>query len=148
MSALVVRIVQRRLVTVTHFHEAPLACSRIGVAIDVQSTGLDRETDRTIELAVQRFRFDDRGQIVQVGLPWVWREDHGIPIDPKITQFTGFAVDDVSGQATDEEMAVEILSSADIIIAHNAAFDRPFVDRRLPAIARKPWTFDGRAGLA
>jgi len=36
-------------------------------------------------------------------------------------------------------MAVEILSSADIIIAHNAAFDRPFVDRRLPAVAVKPW---------
>jgi len=64
--------VQRRLVPVTHFHEAaPQACSRIGVAIDVETTGLDRETDRIIELAVQRFRFDDRGRIVQVGLPRV-----------------------------------------------------------------------------
>lgn len=132
--------VQRRLVPVTHFHEAaPLACSRIGVAIDVETTGLDRETDRIIELAVQRFRFDDRGRIVQVGLPRVWREDPGIPIDPKITKLTGLAVDDVAGQTIDEAMAVEILSSADIIIAHNAAFDRPFVDRRLPAIADKPW---------
>lgn len=132
--------VQRRLVPVTHFHEAaPLACSRIGVAIDVETTGLDRETVRIIELAVQRFRFDDCGRIVQVGLPRVWREDPGMPIDPKITKLTGLAVDDVAGQTIDEAMAVEILSSADIIIAHNAAFDRPFVDRRLPAIADKPW---------
>lgn len=132
--------VQRRLVSVTHFHEAdPLASSRIGVAIDVETTGLDREADRIIELAIQRFRFDDRGRIVQVGLPRVWREDPGIPIDPKITKLTGLAAEDVAGQEIDDTMAVDILSSADIIVAHNAAFDRPFVDRRLPAIAGKPW---------
>jgi DNA polymerase-3 subunit epsilon len=132
--------VQRRLVPVTHFHEAdPLASSRIGVAIDVETTGLDREADRIIELAIQRFRFDDRGRIVQVGLPRVWREDPGIPIDPKITKLTGLAAEDVAGQEIDDTMAVDILSSADIIVAHNAAFDRPFVDRRLPAIAGRPW---------
>ncbi|CAM8621622.1 3'-5' exonuclease [Sphingobium cupriresistens] len=132
--------VQRRLVPVTHFHEAdPGVSSRIGVAIDVETTGLDREADRIIELAVQRFRFDDRGRIIQVGMPRVWREDPGIPIDPKITKLTGLAAEDVAGQAIDETMAVDILSSADIIVAHNAAFDRPFVDRRLPPIAGKPW---------
>ncbi|NWK94886.1 DNA polymerase III subunit epsilon [Sphingobium lactosutens] len=132
--------VQRRLVSVTHFHEAdPLASRRIGVAIDVETTGLDRETDRIIELAVQRFRFDERGRIIQVGISRVWREDPGTPIDPKITKLTGLAADDVAGQAIDEAMAVDIISSADLIVAHNAAFDRPFVDRRLPAIAGKPW---------
>ncbi|AYO78890.1 3'-5' exonuclease [Sphingobium yanoikuyae] len=132
--------VQRRLVPVTHFYEAdPRASGRIGVAIDVETTGLDRDADRIIELAVQRFRFDDRGRIIQVGLPRVWREDPGIPIDPKITKLTGLAAEDVAGQLIDDAMAVDILSSADIIVAHNAAFDRPFVDRRLPVIAGKPW---------
>ncbi|KKW93809.1 3'-5' exonuclease [Sphingobium chungbukense] len=132
--------VQRRLAPVTYFHEAdPQASSRIGVAIDVETTGLDRETDRIIELAIQRFRFDKAGRIIQVGVPRVWREDPGIPIDPKITRLTGLSADDVTGQAIDDAVAVEILSSADIIVAHNAAFDRPFVDRRLPVIAGKPW---------
>ena len=132
--------VQRRLVPVTHFHQAdPSASSRIGVVIDVETTGLDREADRIIELAVQRFRFDDRGRIIQVGMPRVWREDPGIPIDPKITKLTGLSAEDVAGQLIDDAIAVDILSSAEIIIAHNAAFDRPFVDRRLPAIAGKPW---------
>ena len=132
--------VQRRLAPVTHFHEAgPQASSRIGIAIDVETTGLDCETDRIIELAIQRFRFDEAGRIIQVGVPRVWREDPGIPIDPKITRLTGLSADDVTGQAIDDAVAVEILSSADIIVAHNAAFDRPFVDRRLPAIAGKPW---------
>jgi DNA polymerase-3 subunit epsilon len=132
--------VQRRLGPVTHFHApSPEASSRIGVAIDVETTGLDRETDRIIELAIQRFRFDEHGRIIQVGMPRVWREDPGVPIDPKITSLTGLTDADVAEQQIDESVAVDILSSADIIVAHNAAFDRPFVDRRLPAIAGKPW---------
>jgi DNA polymerase III subunit epsilon len=55
----------------------------------------------------------------------VWREDPGIPLDPKITKLTGLTSSDLAGQAIDEAAAVEILSSADIIVAHNAAFDRP-----------------------
>ncbi len=43
--------------------------------------------------------------------------------------------------------AVNILSSADLIVAHNAAFDRPFVDRRLPVIAGKHWGLLGTADL-
>ncbi|WP_232494873.1 3'-5' exonuclease [Novosphingobium kaempferiae] len=150
--------VLRKLRPVAAFHEAdPGTGSRIGVAIDVETTGLDREVDRIIELAVQRFRFDGRGRVIQVGLPRVWREDPGIPLDPKITKLTGLTDSDLAGQAIDEAAAVDILSSADIIVAHNAAFDRPFVDRRLPAVAGQPWAcsmaeldwlelgFDGRA---
>lgn len=150
--------VLRRLKPVTSFHVAvPHVSSRVGVAIDVETTGLDREVDQIIELAVQRFRFDEQGRIIQVGVPRVWREDPGIPVDPKITKLTGLTTADLTDQAIDEAAAVEIISSADIIVAHNAAFDRPFVDRRLPAIAGKPWAcsmaeldwlefgFDGRA---
>lgn len=150
--------VLRRLRPVSHFHEGDaFATSRVGVALDVETTGLDRETDRIIELAVQRFRFDERGRIIQVGMPRVWREDPGFELDPKITKLTGLTESDLVGQAIDEAAALEILTSADIIVAHNAAFDRPFVDRRLPGIAGKPWAcsmaeldwldlgFDGRA---
>ena len=33
------------------------------VAIDVETTGLNHDADRIIELAIQRFRFDARGRI-------------------------------------------------------------------------------------
>lgn len=132
--------VLRWLVPVTAFHDAdPWVPNRIGVAVDVETTGLDRDSDKIIELAVQRFRFDDLGRVIQVGVPRVWREDPGTSIDPRITKLTGLTADDLAGQAIDEAAAVEILASADIIVAHNAAFDRPFIDRRLPAIAGKPW---------
>ncbi|WP_334184015.1 3'-5' exonuclease [Novosphingobium sp.] len=150
--------VLRRLRTVSRFHAPrPGVPCRIGVAVDVETTGLDNTSDRIIELAVQRFRFDDAGRIVQVGQPRVWREDPERPLDPRITQLTGLTDEILKDQAIDEEMAVEILGSADLIVAHNAAFDRPFIDRRLPALSGKAWAcsmaepdwlelgFDGRA---
>ncbi|KPH67138.1 3'-5' exonuclease [Novosphingobium sp. ST904] len=150
--------VLRRLAPVNRLHAGPaVGKTRIGVALDVETTGLDRETDKIIELAVQRFRFDELGHIVQVGTPRTWREDPHAPIDPHITKLTGLTSIDLEGQAIDEAAAIEILASSDIIIAHNAAFDRPFVDRRLPGIAGRPWAcsmaeldwlelgFDGRA---
>ncbi|MCJ2183484.1 3'-5' exonuclease [Novosphingobium sp. 1949] len=150
--------VLRKLHPVRGFHPARAgAASRVGVAVDVETTGLDAAGDVIIELAIQRFRFDAAGRITEVGQPRVWREDPGRELDPRITELTGLTNAVLAGQAIDEAVAVEILGSADLIVAHNAAFDRPFVDRRLPAIAGKAWAcsmaepdwlalgFDGRA---
>ena len=150
--------VLRKLGPVTAFHPLrPDAACRVGVAVDVETTGLDSTTDKIIELAVQRFRYDGDGRIVEVGRPRVWREDPDRELDPRITKLTGLTDELLKGQASDEEMACEILSSADLIVAHNAAFDRPFVDKRLPPVAGKAWAcsmvepdwlelgFDGRA---
>ncbi|WP_068079525.1 3'-5' exonuclease [Novosphingobium rosa] len=150
--------VLRRLQAVDWLHKGPAQGEmRVGVAVDVETTGLDHEQDRIIELAVQRFRFDALGRVTQLGKARVWREDPGMPLDPRITRLTGLTDEDLAGHAIDEGAAADILASADIIVAHNAAFDRPFVDRRLPATAGRPWAcsmaeldwlelgFDGRA---
>lgn len=150
--------VLRKLKPVAVFHAPkPGVQNAVGVAIDVETTGLDCASDKIIELAVQRFRFDPEGRIVQVGQPRVWREDPERTLDPVITRLTGLTDDMLKGQVIEDETALEILSSADLIVAHNAAFDRPFVDKRLPAIAGKAWAcsmaeldwldlgFDGRA---
>lgn len=102
--------VLRRLQPVTRFHATDGdASSRVGVAVDVETTGLDRDTDKIIELAVQRFRFNGRGRVIQVGQPRVWREDPCMPIDPRITKLTGLTDEDVADQAIDEAAALDIL---------------------------------------
>lgn len=132
--------VLRRLRPVSRFKTPdPALKTSVGIIVDVETTGLDGADDRIIELALQRFRFDEAGHIIEVGEPRVWREDPGWPLDPSITRLTGLTDADLAGQAIDEQMACFLLASADVIFAHNAAFDRPHVERRLPPIAGRPW---------
>lgn len=113
-------------------------CS-IGIVVDVETTGLDREADKIVELAIQRFRYDSLGRIVEVGQPRAWREDPGRPLNPFTTKLTGLTDADVAGKAIDDDDAISLFASAQIVVAHNAGFDRPFIERRLPSIAGKPW---------
>ena len=115
------------------------APTRIGVVVDVETEGLDPARDAIIELAMRRFRFDAAGRIVAVGATRVWREDPGRPLDPAITRLTGLTDADVAGQAIDEAAATAMLRTAAVVVAHNAAFDRPRVETRLPGGAGRPW---------
>jgi DNA polymerase-3 subunit epsilon len=117
----------------------PHTPTRIGAVVDVETTGLDPTGDRIIELAVQRFRFTDAGQITEVGLPRSWREDPGFGLDPAITKLTGLTDADLAGHAIDDDAATAMLKSADVIIAHNAAFDVRFVEARLSTVAGQAW---------
>lgn len=109
------------------------------VVVDVETTGLDHENDVIIELAMRRFRFDDNGVIVEIGKAFTWREDPGCPLSQDIILLTGLTNADLVGQRLDEKTIFKIVEEADMVIAHNAAFDRPIIEKRLPLLPRKPW---------
>lgn len=112
---------------------------RIGVVVDVETEGLDAVRHAIVELAIRRFRFNAAGRIVAVGATRAWREDPGRPLDPAITRLTGLTDADLAGETIDEGAATALLRSADVVIAHNAAFDCPRVEARLPGGAGRPW---------
>jgi DNA polymerase-3 subunit epsilon len=133
--------VLRRLTTPTpaaarHAARAPV---RTGCAIDVETTGLDPGACRIIELGLQRFEFDADGLIISIDEPCSWLEDPGEPLDPTIVALTGLTDADLAGRSIDDAAATALLASADVIVCHNAAFDRPFVERRLPAAVDLAW---------
>lgn len=131
--------------------------SSIGVVVDVETTGTDTASDVVIEFAMRRFRFDGLGRILKIDRAWSWREDPGRALDDEIVRLTGITDADLVGQEIDEDAAGRLLASADLVIAHNAGFDRRFVERRLPGSAGRAWGcscreidwatagFDGRA---
>jgi DNA polymerase-3 subunit epsilon len=129
----------------------------VGAALDVETTGLAVEADRIIELSIRRFRFDATGRITKLDQPYSWLEDPGRPLESEIARLTGLTDEQLAGCAIDEKQALALLRSASLVVSHNAGFDRPFVDERLPAARGLAWActcrevdwpeygFDGRA---
>ena len=52
---------------------------------------------------------------------------------------TGITDDMVVGHSIDATAVEAMIADADIIIAHNASFDRPMVEKHWPCFAEKPW---------
>ena len=97
----------------------------VGIAVDVETTGLLHSDDRIIELARRRFRYDRHGVITNIDIPYSWLEDPGRAIPPEISRLTGLTDADVMGQAIDDHKAVRLLGTGTLIIAHHSRFDRP-----------------------
>jgi len=111
----------------------------VGIAVDVETTGLLHSADRIIELALRRFRYDRNGVITSIDRPYSWLEDPGRAIPPEITRLTGLSDADLTGQSIDDDDAVRFLGTGTLVIAHHSRFDRPWVEARLPDAAGLAW---------
>jgi len=115
------------------------AITRI-VVLDTETTGLEHAKDKIIELAMLRLSVDSSTGVPQ-GRVEVFDqlEDPGFPIPKEVTALTGLRDDDVQGQKLDEALIAHMLQGVDLVIAHNAGFDRPFCEARIPAFRDIPW---------
>ncbi|GGD59328.1 DNA polymerase III subunit epsilon [Erythrobacter arachoides] len=130
---------------------------RVGVVIDTETTGFDASEDQIIEIAMQRFLFTAAGEIRQIERVQSWLEDPGRSLPTRIAQLTRLSDAALSGQRFDDAAIRRALANADLVIAHNAGFDRPFLDQRFPDLTYRAWAcslsqldwlelgFDGRA---
>lgn len=113
---------------------------RRALLIDVETTGLSYATDSIIELGMILFAYDiNTGRVVQTLAAESWLQDPGRPIPEEVSKLTGITNEDVRGQSINEERVRELANDVKLIIAHNASFDRPFIDRRLPFLADTHW---------
>ena len=113
--------------------------TRIGLFVDVETTGLDPRRDEIIELAMIPFRYGLDGRIYEVLEPFHGYRQPADAIPPAITALTGIDDAMVAGQRIDPDAVSAAAASAALVIAHNAAFDRRFLERFCEAFKNKPW---------
>jgi DNA polymerase-3 subunit epsilon len=131
--------VARRFVPRARYAPDDGAATRTALFVDVETTGRDPGADAVIELAAVPFRYGDDGTIHDVGEPLAFLEDPGRPIPEEVTELTGITDEMVRGARIDDARVSALAESASLVIAHSARFDRPFVERRLPIFATRPW---------
>jgi DNA polymerase-3 subunit epsilon len=113
---------------------------RRAAIVDTETTGTDGSVDQVIELAVVVFEYCHvTGQVGRVLASYDGLEDPGRPIPPESTAIHGITDQMVAGQRIDDAAVARLLEGVGIVIAHNARFDRGFLERRLPAFASLPW---------
>jgi DNA polymerase-3 subunit epsilon len=112
---------------------------RIGVILDVETTGLDSACDEIIELAMIKFDYSLEGTIFRVLDQFSRLREPTIPISIEITKLTGITPEMVAGKTITPEEVEHFASSAAVVIAHNAGFDRRFAERAFPVFNTKHW---------
>ena len=116
-----------------------LAEPLVGVIVDVETTGLDQDIDEVIELGMIAFEFDRNGQIGPNFRVFRGFNEPSRPIPVEITSLTGITDDQVRGQRIDRAEVDAFTAEAALVIAHNAAFDRPFVEALSPQFSSMAW---------
>lgn len=129
--------VLRRLSVGDPLAEAPRGTRR-AVVVDVETTGLDCETNEIIELAIVPFFYTSAGEIVGAGVPFNGLRQPSIPIPAEVTRLTGIDDAMVAGKSIDPSQVAAYAESS-LVIAHNAPFDRRFLEKFCPALAENPW---------
>ena len=111
----------------------------IGIYLDTETTGLDYNNDKIIELALVPFEYNKEGAIFRILDGYSGFQDPGIALKEQITLLTGITDDMVRNQTIEHNRVEELVSSASLIIAHNAGFDRKFVEKQFPIFKQKAW---------
>ena len=108
--------------------------------LDVETTGLDKKNDEIIELAIKTIKIEKlSAKIVSIEGEYESFNDPNIDIPTEISSLTGISNIMVKGEKINWKRIDQLITESDIIIAHNAGFDRSFIDRYSSISTKKIW---------
>ena len=132
--------VLRRLVPRDVFTPVPVDQQiKVGVIFDVETTGLDPKADEVIELGMVKFAYRPDGRVARVIDSFGSLNEPANTIPAEITILTGITNEMVAGKRIDAAAVASFVADTNIVIAHNAIFDRKFAERYWPEFEHKSW---------
>jgi len=112
---------------------------KIAIIVDFETTGLDPAKDEIIEVAMLKFRYSNCGEVSGVTGIFQALNQPSAPIWAEIVGLTGITDEMVAGQKIENAALERFVTDANIIIAHNSAFDRRFAERSWDVFQHKHW---------
>ena len=104
----------------------------VAAVIDVETTGLNHEKDEIIQIAIRPFFVSPTtGEVSGLRKTIVALQQPTVSLPPIIIDITGFRDEDLVGQSIPWDKVARVLSRCQFIIAHNASFDRKWVEKAL-----------------
>jgi len=96
--------------------------------IDLETTGLNPKSDEIIEIGILITSFTNEDGFIKIDDKINYLNEPKNPISDEITKITGITNEDVKGQKIDWDLLKDKLIDIDLIICHNAYFDRNFME--------------------
>jgi len=130
----------RKLHQVEQYTEPDGESMQLGLVLDTETTGLDAQVDDVIELGMVLFEYAPAtGRVYRIVDAFDELRDPGRHIPAEITALTHITDDMVQGHHIDGVAVEAFASRATLVISHNAAFDRPFVEKTWRVFETRPW---------
>ena len=108
--------------------------------IDVETTGFGPSYDEILELSIILFAFDrNSGEIKGVLDEYTGSREPSIPIDHRASDVHGIYIHHVKGKELDDIKIKQLVSASEFIVAHNANFDRDFINAYFKDDNDIPW---------
>lgn len=108
--------------------------------LDFETTGFTAGSDEVIELGLVQVAYSPSlEKITEIIETTSQLECPKQTISELITSITGISNEMVAGKRIDDAHVARIVNSSNVLIAHNAQFDRAFFDIRFPEMANKVW---------
>ncbi|WP_067924777.1 exonuclease domain-containing protein [Alicyclobacillus shizuokensis] len=108
--------------------------------VDVETTGLSPLNDEIIEFSIALFEYDIfTGRIPEVAMLYTGLREPSKPIPKSATRINGITNEDVKGKTLRMDVIDAMIRKADFLVAHNAEFDRAFVEGLFYSATKKKW---------
>ena len=108
--------------------------------VDTETTGLSNKKDHIIEIALKCVEINKHtGEELKIIDGYEALQDPGTPIPEQATKINGIRDEDVKNQSIDWSVVEDIFNMSQLIVSHNARFDRPFVDNKIELSKNKIW---------
>lgn len=106
--------------------------TKVGLVVDTETTGLNRDHAEIVEIGAQMFTYRDTGELLGASELFRFREQPKHPIPADATAVHGIRDEDVAGLSFDEPSIRSLFTDVTVVVCHNAAFDAPLLYRRFP----------------